>query len=116
MDLFVTHAATLARDITAAESSRAFRAALHQFEDLLSRLSNYPPDFFTDGDARALATIADTVLDRIEYRLDARADRGSVQRELARQIDQVRRDVKNIYTASRSAECSSRDSQIATAQ
>ena len=97
MDLFVTHAATLAHDVTAAESSRAFRSAVHQFEDLLSRLSNYPPDFFTDGDARALATIADSVVDRIEYRLDARADRGSVKRELARQIQQVRRDVKTIY-------------------
>lgn len=97
MDLFVAHAATLAHDVAAAESSRAFRSAVHQFEGLLSRLSNYPPDFFTDGDARALATIADMVVDRIEYRLDARADRGSVKRELARQLHQVRRDVKNIY-------------------
>jgi hypothetical protein len=97
MDLFVTHAAALAHDVTAAGTSRAFRSAVDQFEDLLSRLSNYPPDFFTDGDARALATIADMVVDRIEYRLDARADRGSVQRELAQQIHQVRRDVNNIY-------------------
>ena len=65
MDLFVTHAATLAHDVTAAESSRAFCSAVHQFEDLLSRLSNYPPDFFAEGDARALATIADTVVHRI---------------------------------------------------
>jgi len=35
--------------------------------------------------------------------VDARADRGSVQRELAQQIHQVRRDVKNIYMVLRDA-------------
>ena len=103
MDLFVTRAAALAHDVDAADSSRAFRAAVHHFEDLLSRISSYPPDFLTDGDARALATIADLVVDRIEDRIDVRADRGVVQRELAQQIHQVRRDVENIYMVLRDA-------------
>ena len=97
MDLFVTRAAALAQDVTTTKSSRAFRSAVHQFEHLLSRISHYPSDFLTDGDTRALATLADTVIDRIEDRLDARADRGTVQRELALQIYQVRRDVESIY-------------------
>jgi hypothetical protein len=103
MDLFVTRAAALAHDVAAADSSRAFRTAVHHFEDLLSRISSYPPDFLTDGDARALETIADRVVTRIADRLDVRADRGAVQRELAQQIYQVRRDVENIYLVLRDA-------------
>ena len=97
MDLFVTRAATIAHDVEAADSSRAFRSAVQDFEHLLSRIAHYPSDFLTDGDARALASIAEIVVHRIEHRLDAQADRGKVQRELARQIDHVRRDVENIY-------------------
>ena len=103
MDLFVTRAAALANDLTTTKSSRAFRSAVDQFENLLSRISHYPPDFLTDGDTRALATLADTVIDRIEDRLDARADRGTVQRELALRIYEVRRDVESIYMVVRDA-------------
>jgi hypothetical protein len=97
MDLFVTRAASIAHDVEAAASSRAFRSAVQDFEVLLSRIAHYPSDFLTDGDARALASIADIVVTRIENRLDAHADRGKVQLELAQRIDQVRRDVENIY-------------------
>ena len=50
MDLFVTHAAALARDVEKAASRRAFRSAVDEFEQLLSRVSDYPPDFLTDRD------------------------------------------------------------------
>ncbi|HEU4927433.1 MAG TPA: hypothetical protein VFT24_10315 [Vicinamibacterales bacterium] len=104
MDLFVTRAASIAHDVEAAESSRAFRAAVQDFEHLLSRIAHYPSDFLTDGDARALASIADLVVNRIEDRLDAHADRGKVQIELARQIYQVRRDLESIYMMLRDGE------------
>ena len=97
MDLFVTRAATIAHDVEAAESSRAFRSAVQDFEHLLSRIARYPSDFLTTGDVRSLAALADIVVSRIEDRLDARADRGKVQLELARRIYEVRRDVENIY-------------------
>ena len=97
MDLFVTRAESLAQHVTAADSPRAFRSAVDHFESLLSRISHYPPDFLTDGEYHALATLADTVVNRIEDRLDTRADRDRVQRELALQIYQVRRDLENIY-------------------
>lgn len=97
MDLFVTRAASIAHDVEAADSSRAFRSAVKDFEHLLSRVTHYPSDFLTDADAHALAAIADIVVHRIENRLDAHADRGRVQLELAGQIAQVRRDVENIY-------------------
>jgi len=104
MDLFVTRAATIAHDVEAAASSRAFRSAVQDFEHLLSRIAHYPSDFFTEGDARALASIADIVVDRIEDRLDAHTDRGKAQLQLARQIYQLRRDVENIYLAVRAGE------------
>jgi hypothetical protein len=97
MDLFVTHAAVLARAVETARSRRAFRAAVAEFEHLLARVSHYPSDFLTDGDARALSSLADTVADHIAQRLDARADRGAVQRELVRRIYKMRVDVENIY-------------------
>ena len=104
MDLFVTRAATIAHDVEAAASSRAFRSAVQDFEHLLARIAHYPSDFLTDGDAHALASIADIVVNRIEDRLDAHADRGKVQLQLARQIYQVRRDVENIYMVVRAGE------------
>lgn len=97
MDLFVTHAAVLAREVATARSRRAFRAAVAEFEHLLARVSDYPSDFLTDGDARALSSLAETVAAHIEQRLDARADRGAVQRELVRRIYKMRVDVENIY-------------------
>jgi hypothetical protein len=96
VDLFVTRAAVLAQAVETAGSRRAFRSAVEDFEQLLSRVSDYPSDFFTDGDVRALSSIAETVVGRIEQRLDARADRGAVQRELAMRIDKVRLDIDNI--------------------
>jgi hypothetical protein len=98
MDLFVTRAAVLANAVDTASSSRAFRSAVDDFEQLLSRVSDYPPDFLTDTDERALSSIAGTVVERIERRLDARADRAAVQRELARRIYKVRLDVEQIHT------------------
>ena len=97
MDLFVAHAAVLAQAVETAGSRRAFRSAVEEFEQLLARVSDYPSDFLTDGDVRALSSIAETVVNRIEQRLNARADRGAVQRELARRIYKVRLDVENIY-------------------
>jgi len=97
MDLFVTRAAVLARAVETAGSRRAFRAAVEDFEQLLSRVSDYSPDFLTDADVRTLSSIADTVVERIEQRLDAHADRGAVQRELAGRIYKVRVDVENIH-------------------
>lgn len=97
MDLFVTHAAVLAREVETARSRRHFRNAVAEFEHLLARVSDYPSDFLTDGDARALSSLADTVAHHIEQRLDARADRGAVQRELVRRIYKMRVDVENIY-------------------
>ena len=104
MDLFVTRAATIAHDVEAAASSRAFRAAVQDFECLLTRIAHYPPDFLTDGDAHALASIAAIVVNRIEDRLDAHADRGKVQLELERRIGQVRREVENIYAVARAGD------------
>ena len=104
MDLFVTRAATIAHDVEAAGSSRAFRAAVQDFEHLLARVARYPSDFLTDGDAHALAAIADIVVNRIEDRLGLRADRAKVQIELARRIYEVRRDLEGIYMAARAGE------------
>ena len=101
MDLFVTRAASLARAIETAGSSRAFRSAVDDFEQLLSRVSDYPPDFLTDAEGAALSSIADTVVERIERRLDAHADRARVQRELAERIYMVRLDVEHIYAVLR---------------
>jgi hypothetical protein len=98
MDLFVARASVLAHAVGTADSSRAFRAAVEDFEQLLSRVSDYPPDFLTDTDGRALSSIADAVVERIEQRLDSRADRTAVQRELAERIYKVRLDVEEIYT------------------
>ena len=97
MDLFVTHAAVLARAVETARTRRAFRAAVAEFEHLLARVSNYPSDFLTDADARALSLLAETVAKQIEHRLDAGADRGAVQRELVKRIDKMHVDVENIY-------------------
>jgi hypothetical protein len=104
MDLFVTRAATIAHDVEAADSSRAFRSAVKDFEHLLTRVTQYPSDFLTVADADALAAIAGIVVSRIQERLDAQADRGRVQLELARQIEQVRRDVDRIYVVQRAGE------------
>jgi hypothetical protein len=104
MDLFVTRAATIAHDVEAADSSRAFRSAVKDFGHLLTRVTHYPSDFLTGADADALAAIADIVVTRIQDRLDAHADRGKVQLELARQIDQLRRDVARIYVVQRAGE------------
>ena len=101
MDLFVTHAAVLAHAVETARSRRTFRAAVAEFEHLLARVSDYPSDFLTDGDALALSALADTVAEQIEHRLDARADRGAVQRELVLRIYKMRVDVENIYTVLR---------------
>jgi hypothetical protein len=97
MDLFVTRAAILAREVDTADSSRRFRSAVQEFEHLLSRISHYPSDFLTETDAHALASIADRVVDRIVGRLDACADRHGVQRALVQRIYKVRRDVEHIY-------------------
>lgn len=97
MDLFVTRAAVLARSVETAGSRRAFRSAVEAFEELLSRVADYPADFFTDRDALALSSMADAVIDCIEQRIDAHADRGAVQRELVRQIYKMRLDVEHIY-------------------
>lgn len=97
MDLFVTHAAVLAREVETARSRRRFRNAVAEFEHLLARVSDYPSDFLTDGDALALSSLAEAVAACIEQRLDARADRGAVQRELVRRIYKMRVDVENIY-------------------
>ena len=105
MDLFVTHAAALAREVEKARSRRAFRSAVDEFEQLLSRVSDYPPDFLTDGDVGALSALADTVVGRIEQRLDAHADRARVQRELAERIYKVRLDVETIYMVLRQPPC-----------
>ena len=104
MDLFVTRAASIAHDVEAAASSRAFRSAVQDFEHLLSRIAHYPSDFLTDGDAHALEAIADIVVNHIEGRLDARADRAKVQLELAQRIYQVRRDLERIYSVLRTGE------------
>jgi len=98
MDLFVARAAVLAQSVETAVSRRAFRSAVEDFADLLSRVSGYPADFLTDGDVRALSSMTQTVVGRIEQRLDARADRGAVQRELAQRIDKMRLDLERIYT------------------
>jgi hypothetical protein len=97
MDLFVARAAVLAQAVETAGSRRAFRSAVEDFEQLLSRVSDYSSDFFTDDDVRALSSIAGTIVRRIEQRLDAHADGGAVRRELAQRIYKVRLDVKNIY-------------------
>ena len=104
MDLFVARAATIAHDVEAAASSRAFRAAVQDFEQLLARVARYPSDFLTDGDAQALTAIADMVVNRIEDRLGLRADRTKVQIELARRIYEVRRDLEGIYMVARAGE------------
>ena len=104
MDLFVTRAATIAHDVEAADSSRAFRSAVQDFEHLLSRIAHYPSDFLTDGDVHALASIADLVVNRIEDRLAAHADRGKVQVGLVRSIYQLRRHIENIYLVIRARE------------
>ena len=98
MDLFVARASVLAHAVESAHSSRAFRAAVDEFEHLLARVSDYPPDFLTDTDGRVLSSIADAVVGRIEERIDSRADRAAVQRELAQRIYKVRLDVEDIYT------------------
>jgi hypothetical protein len=105
MDLFVTHAAALAQDVEKAASRRAFRKSVEAFEHLLSRVSDYPADFLTDGDVGALSALADTVVGRIEQRLDAHADRARVQRELAERIYKVRLDVETIYMVLRQPPC-----------
>ena len=96
MDLFVTRAAILVREVETATSSRRFRSAAQEFEHLLSRISRYPSDFLTAGDARALGAMAEVVVDRIVGRLDARADRRAVRDALIRRIYKVRRDVEHI--------------------
>jgi hypothetical protein len=101
MDLFVTRATDLAHAVETADSSRSFRSAVDDFEQLLSRVSDYPPDFLTDSEGKALSSIADTVVERIERRLDAHADRAAVQRELGERIYMVRLDVEHIYTVLR---------------
>lgn len=101
MDLFVTRAAVLARDVETAGSGRAFRSAVDEFEALLSRVADYPADFLTERDVLALSSMTDTLIERIEQRIDARADRRAVQRELVRQIYKMRLDVENIYTVLR---------------
>lgn len=103
MDLFVTRAEMLARNVETAGSRRAFRSAVEAFEDLLSRVADYPSDFITDQEARALSSMADAVVQQIERRIDARADRSSVQRELVRHIYKMRLDVENIHTVLRRA-------------
>lgn len=104
MDLFVTRAATIAHDVEAAASSRAFRSAVQDFEHLLSRIAHYPSDFLTEGDAHALTALAEIVVNRIEDRLGLGADRTKVQIELARRIYEVRRDLEGIYLAARAGE------------
>lgn len=97
MELFVARAAQLAESIPADGSRRAFLAALSDFERMLTVTLDYPPGHFTHEDLEALRALADTVVEEIEARVDARRDSASVAQQLVSAIYRIRSEVETMY-------------------
>lgn len=97
MEGFVDRAAGFVEALGAARTRRGFLAALANFEGMVKVVPDYPGTFFTDSDYDALRALADRAIEHIERRLDARADRPSLQQELATTIYRLRAEMESIY-------------------
>ena len=101
MEQFVARAAHLAELVPAARSRRAFLAAIGDFERMLTVTLEYPRNCFTHEDLEGLRALADGVIEHIEARVDAHADRAAVERRLVTTIYRVRQEVETMYTTIR---------------
>jgi hypothetical protein len=95
--MLVARAATAVETIGSARSRRAFLGAIVYFERMLAIAPGYPGDFFNAVDFEKLRALADTAIEHIERRLDARTDRASVQRDLAANVYRIQADIDTIY-------------------
>jgi hypothetical protein len=103
MTLIVERAQQVAADLAHAKSRRAFLSALQHFERLLTMAPDYPPGCLVEADGAMLTALADTVIGRVEQRLDRHTDRPAVQRSLAATIYQIRNDLESLYQSVRHA-------------
>jgi hypothetical protein len=97
VELFLARAAELAESIPAGGSRRAFLAALADFERMLTATLDYPAGCFTHADLEALRALADTVVEEIEARVDARRDSASVEQQLVSGIYRIRTEIEAMY-------------------
>jgi len=94
---FVARAAHLADLLAAARPRRTFLAAIADFERMLTVMLEYPRGCFSREDLEALRAVADTVVEHIEGRVNAHADRPAVERNLVAAIYRIRVEIENIY-------------------
>jgi len=97
VEQFVERAAHLAALVRAARSRKAFLGALSDFERMLTVTLDYPRGCFYREDLDALRALADNVVERIEARVDAHADRGAVEQRLVSTIYRIREEVEAMY-------------------
>lgn len=104
MKQFVVGAAAMAGLVPQARSRRAFLAAVADFEAVLKATVDYPRGRFALEDLEELRALADAVVEHIETRVEARADRAAVTRSLVASIYRIRSEVEAIYTTIRSGD------------
>jgi hypothetical protein len=110
---FVARAAQLADLVQAARSRRAFLGALVDFERMLTVTVEYPRNCFKSKDLEALRTLADRVIERIEGRVDAHADRAAVERQLVASIYRIRCEIETMFNTIRPADAAGNPSRNA---
>jgi hypothetical protein len=89
-------ATALEQRVAETASGRGFDKAIDDFVRLLGTVPDSDPRVMGGDDLAALRAIAETVIDHIERRIDARTDRRTRQVALAKAVYRIQQELENI--------------------
>jgi len=95
-DLLKTASAAATDVVTNTESGRAFRKVVRDFVDALARVPGLPATEFSPLELEQLSSKAEHVIAAIERHIDDEDDKESARLLLSDEIDEVRRQIKEI--------------------
>ncbi len=96
MSLPIAAATALEQRVAETASGRGFDKAIDDFVRLLGTVPDSDPRVMGGDELAALRAIAETVIDHIERRLDARTDRRTKQVALAKAVYRIQQELENI--------------------
>lgn len=96
MSLLIAAATALEQRVAETASGRGFGKAIDDFARLLGTAPDSGPCVMDGDGLAALRAIAETVIDHIERRIDARTDRRTRQVALAKAVYRIQQELENI--------------------
>lgn len=94
--LFIAPAIALGQRVADTAAGRGFHDALDDFTQLLRTVPDSPTDAMDAEDLAALRAIAQTVIEHIERRIEARTDRLAEEVTLAQNVYGIQQALENI--------------------